>query len=645
MEWKRLWIGAYLSAIILVGIVPPAQADDPDNCLFCHQYRGLCRYDTETDKLFPFFVKPEYVYERLGPHARVACTDCHDRSEVDVVPHKPTSRVDCTKTCHITDASGMKRKFSHENVAEMLQRSVHTPEVLSKIDADGPRLLGEGQAICLYCHDEPLFRDAAGAIPVLAVLGGRAFDRCDVCHLHQVPTDIGYYLRHIASRLQPARPSLEMAQICAVCHSDPEVLERHKIHDSVASYMRSYHGKAALLGDQKTANCLSCHVAPGANAHLMLGPEAPTSSVNPARLPDTCRSQACHPGADMRLASAGVHLDLPSMRTRIVLLDRLFNALGLNWKESFPIGSTVEFWLAAVFIVLTVLTFGPSMVICVLELFTLVIGSHEHHDEGMERLTLTVLAHPEGRRRLTRFTVSQRIQHWFLAILFTLLALTGFPMKFAQYNWSRVVIETFGGLDVSRLVHHLAGFALASGLFAHTIYIIWTMYMRRREARAAGTRLSLPETITSLPMWIGPQDALKMGLLLAHLMRLRKERPTFGRFSVKEKFEYIGVFWGTIVLGTTGTLLWGEQISSHFISGRVLNIALIAHTYEAFLAVIHVGILHIVNVILSPNVFPLSRATLTGETPLPELVEAHSDQVLEVAGSLGISEGGSIPHA
>ena len=61
------------------------------------------------------------------------------------------------------------------------------------------------------------------------------------------------------------------------------------------------------------------------------------------------------------------------------------------------------------------------------------------------------------------------------------------------------------------------------------------------------------------------------------------------------------VILGTIVLGTTGALLWGEQIASQFITGRVLNIALIAHTYEAFLAIIHVGILHIVNVMLSPG--------------------------------------------
>jgi hypothetical protein len=92
-------------------------------------------------------------------------------------------------------------------------------------------------------------------------------------------------------------------------------------------------------------------------------------------------------------------------------------------------------------------------------------------------------------------------------------------------------------------------------------------------------------------------------------------------------------------------MLWGQQISSHFVSGRVLNLALIAHTYEAFLAIIHVGILHIINVIFEPAAFPLSLATLTGKTPLVELAEDHGEQVREVARELGITVEGSVGHA
>ncbi|MEW6440519.1 MAG: cytochrome b/b6 domain-containing protein [bacterium] len=597
----------------------PADADDAEGCLFCHRYRGLSTYEARSGRLRLFFVQPEYVSQRLGPHALLACTDCHPRSEVDVVPHEPVTKVSCSLSCHLGNPGGQQQLFSHANVAEMLGRSVHSQQVLSAMEVAGGRLLQEGQSECLYCHDEPIFRDPTGAIPALEALGSRTFDRCDVCHLQQIPADIAYYLRHIAARLQAARPSLELAQVCSVCHSDPVVMAKHEMHDAVASYLSSYHGKAALLGDGRTADCLSCHIAAGANAHLMLRKDEPASSAQPGRVADACRNAACHPGADIQIGAAGVHLDLPSTR------------------------GTIEFWVAMAFIGLTLATFGPSMVLCVLELFSQVIGRHAH-DGHMERLTREVLARPEGRRRLVRFTPAQRIQHWVLVILFVLLAVTGFPLKFADRDWAQSLIGWFEGLETARRIHHWAGLVLVACLVMHLAYVLITLRQRRARARAAGENAGLAASVRSLPMWVNPRDGRDMSRLLAHLLRLRRERPAFDRFSVKEKFEYIGVFWGTVVLGLTGALLWGEQISSHFLSGRVLNIALIAHTYEAFLAVIHVGILHIVNVMLAPSVFPLSPATLTGQTPVRELAEGHAAQVLRVARELGISTGDESTH-
>jgi cytochrome b subunit of formate dehydrogenase len=141
-------------------------------------------------------------------------------------------------------------------------------------------------------------------------------------------------------------------------------------------------------------------------------------------------------------------------------------------------------------------------------------------------------------------------------------------------------------------------------------------------------------------MWVNPVDLKQTLHLLAYLLHLRHDRPVFDRFNPKEKFEYFGVFWGTVLLGVTGALLWGEQLATRFFPGRLLNLALIAHTYEAFLAVIHVGILHIINVMLHPLVFPLSPATITGRTPTPVMAEEHTGQVLRAARELGLSTEG-----
>ncbi len=607
-----------LVLMVLLAGTPLTQADDPDNCLLCHRYRGLSRYAAATDTVHLYAVNPAYHRDRLGPHARIGCTDCHPRDEVVVIPHEPVSRVDCTKTCHLSDPTGLSRRFSHAGVAAALAGSVHAPETLNELSfADGP-LLGDGQSACLYCHDEPMFRPLAEIVPHAAGHHAHLFDRCDTCHEYQVPVDVAYYARHVTSRMVPARRPLEMAQVCAVCHADATVVKHREISDAVASYVRSFHGKAALLGEVETADCISCHAAGGLGSHQILSRSDPRSATHADNVADSCRSPGCHPGAEMSLAQAAVHLNLPE-----------------------SVGS-IEYGLAAAFILLTIFSFGPSLVIALLELFQIVIGRHHHSTRRALALTHAVLQHPQGRARLKRFTVNQRVQHWVLAVLFIVLVLTGFPMKFADAGWARAITDALGGLSVARLIHHWAGIALVLGLLLHLVYIVVGLVQRMRTPGPDGKRPGPIQAVNDLPMWVTPADGIKMLQLLGYLMFLRRDPPTFGRFSVKEKFEYIGVFWGTVLLGITGILLWGEQVASRYVSGRVLNLALIAHTYEAFLAIIHVGILHICNVMFAPNVFPLSPATITGDTPTEELAEMHEEFVTDAARDLGVEpEGGA----
>ncbi len=608
-------ISTLLIGVLLFGVWP-AGAQDRENCLYCHQYRGLSRFDPASGKVQLFYVDPAYSHQLLGPHARLNCTDCHVGEQVRVIPHQPVTPVDCTRTCHLRSDAGIERRFSHENVAEMLDRSVHSPRTLNSIEFNGDALLGEDQSRCLYCHDEPVFRSPARVLSDINPVTNRTFDRCDTCHLEQVPLDVQYYLRHVAARLAPARSTIEQSQVCAVCHADSDVLAQFDLPNSVASYFRSFHGKAALLGDESTASCIDCHTA-RRNPHLMVKNEDPGSPVFASRIADTCRTTHCHPGADVTIAATAVHLDLPTA------------------------AGTLEYLIAAFFIVITILTFGPSAAIVMLELLQLVVGRHRPGHHRVQQLTRALLATREGRIRLKRFTVSQRAQHWVLAILFTLLALTGFPMKFADQAWSALVIDSLGGLAVARMVHHWSGIALVAGFVLHMLYAGWGLLKEMSQRRRDGKRVTFVQAVNDLPMWMSPVDFRKAAQLMGYLLFLRSEPPTFGRFSVKEKFEYIGVFWGTTLLGITGIMLWGEQIVSHWLGGRWFNIAAIAHTYEAFLAVIHVGILHIVNVMFQPNVFPLSRATITGDTPEAEMAEGHSEMVEAAAKDMGVAVEGS----
>jgi cytochrome b subunit of formate dehydrogenase len=600
---------------------PAAVAQDRENCLFCHKFPGLGRVDSETGRLRLFYVEPSYVQHGLGPHARLACTDCHLRDEVSVVPHRAVTPVSCARECHLSSPNSPLRLFSHENIAGMLTQSVHPPEMLGKLSFSAGPLLAEGQSQCLYCHDEPVFRDPFGLSPALRNLEGRVFDRCDVCHTTEVPADVDYHLRHVVARLAPARATLEMAQVCAVCHSDRKVLAEHGMHDAVASFGFSFHGKAALLGETRTADCLACHVKTGANVHLMLGPSNPQSAVHPDHVADSCRSLACHPGADPGLASAGVHVDFTAAR------------------------DTVEFALAAAFVTLTLAAFGPWLVLAVMELLHTVLGRHSPEEQRTAKLAQTLLQHPEGRRRLQRYTRLQRVQHWYLAFTFTLLALTGLPQKFSDHAWARRVVQLFGNLDVTRTVHHLAGIALMAGLVGHLVYVGWTLKRAMRTPGADGRPPGFVRALTSLPMWLGLDDLRKAREMVAHLFFRRPEPPAFERFSLKEKFGYMAVFWGSVMLGVTGVIMWGEQIASHIVGGRAVTLSSIAHSDEAFLAVTYIGILHLADVLLSPHAFPMSRATVTGLTPVGVLAKWHRGQVERVARELGVLPAAEAVHA
>ncbi|GMU82904.1 MAG: hypothetical protein AMXMBFR47_27750 [Planctomycetota bacterium] len=594
-----------LTLTLLAALASAAAASDRENCLFCHQFPGLSRFDPATERVRLFYVDPAYAHHGLGPHARLNCTDCHNREEVRVVPHATVTPVDCTRTCHLSRPDSPPREFSHAPVARALEESVHTAAELAKVRLSGGPLLQPGQSACLNCHDEPVFRSEVHH----RALADMNVNRCDTCHAVSVPLETDFFARHVTSRLQPARPALEMAQVCAVCHSDPVFKADREIADPVASYVRSFHGKAALLGGD-TASCVDCHVGPHGSAHNFLRADNPNSTVHATRIADSCRSTDCHPGADKSIAATAVHLDIPT-----------------------AIGS-LEFFVAMAFIFLTLFAFGPSAMIVLLELFHLVVGKHTHGAKEIEELADELNDSRAGRRRLRRFTPFQRVQHWTLTVLFLLLIITGFPMKFADSAWAASLIAAMGGLGVAREIHHVAGTALIAGFLMHMGYILYTLLRSARQPEADGRRRGVIGAALGLPMVLTRTDMQNAGSLFGYLLGLKKDRPRFGRFSVLEKLDYVGVLWGTTVLGVTGLMLWAEQTTSHFMNGRVFNIATIIHTYEAFLAMIHVGILHMYAVVLSPTVFPLSPAMLSGRTPSAKLAEENAAWVLDAAASM-----------
>ena len=602
-----------------IALLPPS---DPEECLNCHRFRGLARLDKDSGELRLFFCSDRHYALQEGPHTRLLCSDCHDRESVEVVPHDVVPPVDCTTTCHLSQLAGAPVQFSHEGVEERLNHSAHDPFTMNALPFEDPPLR-EGQSACLYCHDQPVFRDPAGLVPVHR--GHAASTRCQTCHNDELPKEVDYYLKHTAGRLQAARPILDTARVCAACHSDPKLREAMGLHDAVSSYFRSFHGKASLLGNDDTATCVDCHRTEEGDVHLMQAANDPDSRTFEANRPTTCRTVACHPNAVPEMSDAAVHLRMD------------------------PQSPTLEYLLMAAFVILTLGTMTVYFALVLLELLNAALRSHTPEHRKLVALARAVLATRAGKKRLLRLTVHQRFQHWALVTFFVLLVLTGMPMKFATVAGMGTLAAFFGGLAGARLIHHVAGVLLLLSFAYHVVYLVFLA-----KSELARRRVAEPETSSAkhlfwmvLASWMIPtiEDVKQFGQLFAHLLGFREERPHQGRFHFSQKFEYLAVFWGVAVIGSSGIVLWSMSWVSQYIGGRAINFALIVHSDEAFLALIYIAVVHFFAVIFSPAVFPLHTGSLTGAVPAEELAENHAGHLLEVAEDLGIEQPEPEPEA
>ena len=85
---------------------------DTENCLYCHRYPAMGRYDESGVKRI-FYVNDQNF--ALSAHGKLKCTSCH--VGLDKIPHTDVKKVDCTSRCHIKEPSTDK-EFSHANMAQ-----------------------------------------------------------------------------------------------------------------------------------------------------------------------------------------------------------------------------------------------------------------------------------------------------------------------------------------------------------------------------------------------------------------------------------------------------------------------------------------------------------------------------------------------
>jgi formate dehydrogenase subunit gamma len=252
-----------------------------------------------------------------------------------------------------------------------------------------------------------------------------------------------------------------------------------------------------------------------------------------------------------------------------------------------------------------------------------------------------------GERYFYRFDMNIRVQHFILAATVILLVLTGMPLKFSGTTWAPYLYSIFGGINVAPTVHKLVGTAMLLVFAYHIYWIIKTVSKNHLTPLKREGKLTLGRVIMVLlkqPMVPNFKDAKDIVGLMKYLFYFTNVRPDGDEYTWKEKFDYWAPFWGCMVIGLTGIIIWNKEFFTQVMPGSVINFCLIAHSDEALLAGLFLFIWHWYNVHFSTSVFPMGMVFLTGYLTEELMLEEHYDHYVRVMKEEGLEHEIKPPH-
>jgi len=371
---------------------------------------------------------------------------------------------------------------------------------------------------------------------------------------------------------------------CETCHTAHNMSEVHqdkfmseitvqcgKCHTKLAeTYLDTYHGKVYQLGYMQAARCSDCH-----GAHNILNRHNPKSSIAPQNIVATC--QKCHADANKKFTGYLTH------------------ATHSN-KSEFP-WLFYTFWAMTSLLVSVFIFFGIHTLLWLPRSIDAMRKKKKHAEEVGEKVYIR------------RFTKNQRITHLFVIVSFLSLAFTGMLLKFAYMDWAKFYAKLIGGAQVAGVIHRFAA-VITFGYFAYHVFSLVKMKISKKQK--LGSFIFGSNTL----MFNG-QDLRDFWASIKWFVG-RGPRPEYGRWTYWEKFDYMAVFWGVVVIGSTGLILWFPVFFTMILPGWVINVAQIIHSDEALLAVGFIFTIHFFNTHLRPESFPMDTVIFTGHVEIDE---------------------------
>jgi cytochrome b subunit of formate dehydrogenase len=430
---------------------------------------------------------------------------------------------------------------------------------------------------CAECHGtHGILRSSDPASPVSRA---HLYATCGQCHpdvaadvqasvhgqavakgIVEAPVCTDCHFDHAIQDLRGASTLTVARDVCSRCHGSTRMNAKFDLpNDRVSTFFDSYHGMAARLGSPRAANCASCH-----GYHLVLPASDERSSVNKANLVKTC--QKCHPNANEKFSLGTIHVDK---------------------KDVGGLGSKVDHFVRQTYLSLILITIGAMAL---------------HNILVFRRKALAALRDPN--RTVVRMDLAARIQHVMLAASFIFLVISGFALKYptSWLGWCMGSSET-----VRHIGHRIAACVMITGAVVHLCYVIFT-----RDGHRFVLDM-LPEV----------KDLTDLATHIKYLIVPGAQRPRFKRFGYAEKAEYWAVVWGTLLMGTTGALIWFKIWFTQWLPRWVIDVCITVHYYEAILATLAILVWHFYFVIFDPDVYPVNFAFLDGKVTPHHHHEEH----------------------
>lgn len=227
-----------------------------------------------------------------------------------------------------------------------------------------------------------------------------------------------------------------------------------------------------------------------------------------------------------------------------------------------------------------------------------------------------------GELEIERFSPFRRLEHWVAAFCFIALIVTGFPQKLDDWTIGHWLVSAMGGLDNTRWIHRVIGLVFCGQAAVHVAGFAWGAFTGK-------LRMALVPTL---------QDARDAKGMLDYYLGRRKTAPPMPKFDYRQKFEYMGMILGGVVMIVSGLALMYPVLVAAWVPGFLLPVARVLHSSEAVLALSVLVVWHVYGASLSPDIFPFDKSMLTGYQAVSDLKHHHRREYDAVFGADGEPE-------